>query len=88
MEYANASAGYEVIQNIKKGSVFSYAGFITNDYQLIGSGANSYIDIYENDGSNNFVFSYALTTGLSKNVRNLEICEHGTFLVASVFAHN
>ena len=32
MEYANASTGYEVIQDIKTGSVYSYAGFVTDDY--------------------------------------------------------
>ena len=65
MEYANASTGYEVIQDIKTGSVVSLGGFITDDYQLIGSTANEFIHIYENDGSNNFVFSYVLSTGFS-----------------------
>ena len=88
MKYANASTGYEVIQDIQTGSVQTYAGFITDDYQLIGSAANYSIDIYENDGSNNFVFSYTLSTGLSKTMRNLKLCEHGTFLVASVSSYN
>ena len=74
-----------MIQGIKTGSVKSYAGFITDDYQLIGSAADYSIDIYENDGSNNFVFSYALSTGVSKNVINLKRSEDGTFLVASSF---
>ena len=83
-EYIDSSTGYSVIQDIKTGSVYSYSGFISDDSQIIGAAANNSINIYENDGTNNFVFSYTLSTGVSGNIRNLKLSEDGTFLVASL----
>ena len=83
MEYANDSVGYEVIQTIKDGAVHSYGGFITDDYQMIGSAANNSINIYENYGNNTFFFSYSLSTGLTGIIVKLEVSEDATFLVVS-----
>ena len=70
------------------GAVRSYSGFITSDYQMIGTTANHSIHIYENYGNNSFFFSYAIDTVVTKNVKLLRLSEDGTFLVASLTSYS
>lgn len=88
MKYKDSSTGFEIIQNVKDGGVYSDTGFITDDAQVIGSAASTSIDIYENNGANNFAVSYSLDHAFSNKTRHLRVTSDYTFMIASFQAKN